>query len=323
MFHTLREVWTVQVEKREKGKMLVVDIIKQEFEMVLANPADFVNFESYLGCKRHHYDLVQLMQSTFEGKRQKARRQFASQHEANRQQQYLQQQQQVHQQQRMHHVEPMPSIRGTAPGMAGGAGQMLYGQHHQHAGAPGRGMRMGGQLQGQAERMSQPHQYGMQHSGMMGSHGGFGGGMMPEGDNLIRGLGGGFEQRNNPALMSPPSMLDSVGPQGGAHVMHRDGRLSEPQVMHGVNRMPMDRGAGGAAGSGHGMGHAWQHAAHPTLLHGGYNSHDLPSDMMPVGSSFGLRAGEMPRQHNPADHNLGRMPLAGVHVYPYCTLLYL
>lgn len=339
------------MEKREKGKMHVVDLLKQEYEMVLASPVDFVPYETHLGCRRHHHDLVNLMQSTFEAKRQKARRQFVQTQEAHRQQLYLQQQQQhaqqqqeqqqqVHQQQ-MHQVEPMPGMRAAAPGMPGGTGQMMYGQHRAHSGAPVRGMHMGGQVQGQAERMSQPQQYGMQHGGgMMGTHGGgFGGGMMPgaEGDSLLRGLGG-YEQASNSPLVSPSSMLDPVSAQG-AHMMSRppDGRYSQSQLMQGVNRMPMDRSGGGSVAGGPGMGQGWQHAAHP---HGGYNPHDMPSDhgmrsmrtaggagqnMMPMNAnSFGLRAGEMQQHQHPSpDHSLGRMPLPGADFCPCCKFLYL
>lgn len=333
----------MQVEKREKGKMHVVDLLKQEYEMVLANPADFAPYEQLLGCRRHHHDLVTLMQKTFEEKRQKARRQFVVQQQdmQQRQQQHMymqQQQQQQHaqqqhlHQQRMHQVDQMPGMRQApgmraGPGMPGSPGQMMYGQHRSQPFAPVHAMRMGGQVQGQAERMSQPQQFGMQHGSMLGGHGGFGGGMMPGGtdnDSLLRGLGG-FDQHSNSPLVSPSSMLDPAAPQGGAHMMGRDGRFPQPQGMPGVNRMPLDRGGGGSLGSvggGAGMGASWQN---PTHLHG-FNSLDVPSDhglrsmhsaggagqdmMQMNANSFGMRVGDMARQHTP-DHNLGRMPLAG------------
>lgn len=35
----------MQVQKREKGELQGVDLLKQEYEMVLANPREFVQYE--------------------------------------------------------------------------------------------------------------------------------------------------------------------------------------------------------------------------------------------------------------------------------------
>lgn len=317
----------MQVEKREKGKMHVVDLLKQEYEMVLANPREFVKYETFLSVKSHHKELVHMMQSNFESKRVKARTAFFHQHQnqLSLQQQQQQQQQQAHPQ-RMHQVEPMPSMRVSGSGMPGSPGKIMYGQNGPQSMAPVRSMRMGGQVQGQAERMNQPQHYPAQHSSMFGARGGFGSTMIPSGvdgsDSLLRGLGG-FDQPSNSPLVSPSSMLDPVSQQGGRHMMAREARFSQPQRMQGVSRMPMDPSGVPPGGGGGGMGNAWQHATHP---HPGYNPHDLPSDhgmrsmhstgganqdMMPMNSNpFALR-GDMPRQQHPGDNNLGRMPLAG------------
>ena len=53
--------------------MQAVGLLKLEYEMVLGNAREFVQYEKFLSCKTHCSYLIQMMQSDFERKRRKAR----------------------------------------------------------------------------------------------------------------------------------------------------------------------------------------------------------------------------------------------------------
>lgn len=63
----------MQVVKREKGNLTLADLFRQEYEIVLENPAEFAQYVHLLGGRPHHHGMVSLMQSTFEGKLQRSR----------------------------------------------------------------------------------------------------------------------------------------------------------------------------------------------------------------------------------------------------------